>query len=182
MGSLEWQTNIVNSFEQFVDEIYKLMPAATALNERCWFRGQTNARWDLVSSYMRSSCKLGLPDEALTDLESASRMAFRSQAHLFVSPSLLEKVKTIPCWWRLCSTMVLPRGCSIGRFPLMSRPILLYSRMAHENQEPCGVSVVMSYVARARETQSAGPSPTSIHPMLQNGTRRNSRPSTGEKS
>jgi FRG domain len=98
---MKWETRTIDRFQDFVDEIYKLMPTATALDERCWFRGQTNAEWDLVTSYTRSSCKLGLSDEALTELEFAARMAFRSQAHLFVRPSLLAKVKTIPCWWAL---------------------------------------------------------------------------------
>jgi hypothetical protein len=98
---MDWKTRTVDSFKDFVGEVYDLMPAATALDERCWFRGQTNEKWDLGTSYMRSSCRLGLPEQALTDLESAARMAFRSQAHLFVNPSLLAKVKTIPCWWAL---------------------------------------------------------------------------------
>jgi hypothetical protein len=39
--------------------------------------------------------------EDAIDLEKQALKAFQSKAHLFVSPHLLEKVRTIPCWWAL---------------------------------------------------------------------------------
>lgn len=66
-----------------------------------WFRGQSNSDWNLEPSFLRSSSGLGLSADSAVSLEREALKAFRSKAHLFVSPHLLEKVKTIPCWWAL---------------------------------------------------------------------------------
>src|SRR5262249_16635525 len=51
--------------------------------------------------FLRSSSGLGLSLEGAIGLEREALKAFQSKAHLFVSPHLLEKVRTIPCWWAL---------------------------------------------------------------------------------
>jgi len=98
---VKWRQTTVTSFDELVDEIHKLMPPESAPDEVYWFRGQSNYKWSLDTSYMRCSKNLGLSDQDLVDLETAARLEFRSKAHLFVKPSLLEKVKTTPCWWAL---------------------------------------------------------------------------------
>jgi FRG domain len=98
---MKWEECTVASFEEFIVEIDNLMPVTSTLEKRWWFRGQSSAEWNLVTSYMRFSRGQDLSESNLIDFETAARMEFRSKAHLFVSPPLLEKVKTIPCWWAI---------------------------------------------------------------------------------
>ncbi len=91
----------VTSFEEFVMEIRKMTPEEITLREEYWFRGQSDSTWGLDTSLMRSSCKLDLSLDELTDLETVARKAFQWTAHLHVKPELLAQVRTIPCWWAL---------------------------------------------------------------------------------
>jgi hypothetical protein len=98
---MEWGERRADSFEKFVEAVSDILPTKSSPEELYWFRGQSNVDWNLEPSFMRYSGGLDLPVKVLTDLEDEARKAFRSKAHLFVSPHLLDKVKTIPCWWAL---------------------------------------------------------------------------------
>jgi FRG domain len=98
---MAWEEREVVNLEQFVRELTDILPTTAAHDVAFWFRGQSNAAWHLESSFMRSSRHLGIEAEAIVRLEAEALKAFRSQAHLFVEPHLLDKVKTIPCWWAL---------------------------------------------------------------------------------
>ena len=98
---MSWETFEVASFEEFVGRLVDILPTTSHDEVSFWFRGQSNEGWSLESSFLRSSSGLGLSADSALDLEREARNAFRSKAHLFVSPHLLEKVKTTPCWWAL---------------------------------------------------------------------------------
>jgi hypothetical protein len=97
----DWETHKVDSFEGFEKEIRDLTPGDLTLREEYWYRGQSDATWGLQPSFMRSCCKLGLSNVDLADLEYVALNAFKWTAHLHVKPDILEKVRTIPCWWSL---------------------------------------------------------------------------------
>ena len=86
----------VESFSSFIKEIRKLGPEHKT---HYWFRGQSNHKWDLEPSFLRITGGLKLSRSAAVGLERAARDEFKSKAHLYVKPHLLEKVKTNPCWW-----------------------------------------------------------------------------------
>jgi hypothetical protein len=50
---------------------------------------------------MRMVCGSALPLDDVVKLEQNAFSEFRSKAHFFVSPPLLAKVRTTPCWWAL---------------------------------------------------------------------------------
>jgi hypothetical protein len=96
-----WEQIEVRTFEEFVTAIRELTPAGVPFGEEFWFRGQNDAKWPLETSLMRSSCKMSFTNDELIELEAVALKAFRWTAHLHVKPELLEKLKTIPCWWAL---------------------------------------------------------------------------------
>ena len=96
-----WEQIEVTTFEEFVTAIRELTPAGAPSGEEYWFRGQSDAKWPLETSLMRSSCALSFAIDELIELEAWALKAFRWTAHLHVKPELLEKLKTIPCWWAL---------------------------------------------------------------------------------
>jgi hypothetical protein len=98
---MAWETCEVESFEQFVKALADVMPATTANDRLYWFRGQSNSNFDLEPAFLRNSSGLNLSRTDAVGLESEALKAFQSRAHLFVSPHLLQKVRTIPCWWAL---------------------------------------------------------------------------------
>jgi FRG domain len=98
---MAWVTSEVDRFEDFVRQIADILPTTTADDSLYWFRGQSNSDWNLEPSFLRSSGGLGLSIQGAVGLEREALKAFRSKTHLFVSPHLLEKVRTIPCWWAL---------------------------------------------------------------------------------
>jgi FRG domain len=82
-------------------EVADMVPTSAPSDVAFWFRGQSNAAWHLEPSFLRSFRHLGESTAAALRLEEDALKAFRSQAHLFVQPFLLEKVKTTACWWAL---------------------------------------------------------------------------------
>ena len=96
-----WESYEVSSFEEFVGQLADIMPTTMRDDGLYWFRGQSNSDWDLEPSFLRSSSGLGLSAESAVGLEKEALKLFQSKAHLFVRSHLLEKVKTIPCWWAL---------------------------------------------------------------------------------
>jgi hypothetical protein len=98
---MSWADHTVSNFEEFVSRLTDLLPAATGDDRLYWFRGQSSKTWSLDPSFLRSSGGLGLSSKDAVGLEHEALREFQSKAHLFVSPHLLEKVKTIPCWWAL---------------------------------------------------------------------------------
>lgn len=98
---MSWPEHTVETFEEFVDYLKGLMPSESTANRLYWFRGQSNATWDLEPSLMRSLGDSDLLPEGVVDLEDEALKLFRSKAHFFVSPPLLAKVHTKPCWWAL---------------------------------------------------------------------------------
>jgi hypothetical protein len=96
-----WDERIANTLEDFVREVADMVPTSAPSDVAFWFRGQSNAAWHLEPSFLRSFRHLGESTAAALRLEEDALKAFRSQAHLFVQPFLLEKVKTTACWWAL---------------------------------------------------------------------------------
>lgn len=95
---MTWHTTRARSFKHFVDISSQLAPNPDHL---FWFRGQSASDWDLEPSLMRALGDASLSTEEVAALEDEALQTFRSQAHLFVSPVLLDKVHTKPCWWAL---------------------------------------------------------------------------------
>ncbi len=90
----------VNSFDEFVKEVSETMTKnGTNLFEKFWFRGQSNCHWDLRPSFLRVTGLLGLTPKDTIELELAAQQEFKHKAHLFANTDLLEKVKTVACWW-----------------------------------------------------------------------------------
>jgi len=98
---MAWPERIVESFEAFVDELVDLLPSTSSGNQLYWFRGQGDQGWGLETSLKRCLPSVGLSIPHVREIEEESRRAFRSVAHLHVSPQLLAKVFTTPCWWSL---------------------------------------------------------------------------------
>src|SRR5262249_55253479 len=105
---MAWKSVRVNDFEGFVSELRSMLPQKAEDRTRYWFRGQSNAAWDLEPSFLRGWSEGDLPLKAALGLEEEALKAFQFKAHLFVSPHLLEKVKTKPCWWPLMQHHVAP--------------------------------------------------------------------------
>jgi FRG domain-containing protein len=98
---MSWDTIEAASFEEFVRQLTDVLPTTSAENNAYWFRGQSNSSWNLEPTFLRSSDRLGLCATTAVELETEALKAFRSKAHLFVSPHLLDKVRTTLCWWAL---------------------------------------------------------------------------------
>ena len=98
---MDWDTREVKTLKQFISALTGLLPSSSTQKGTYWFRGQSSAEWSLAPSFMRITDGLGLPLLDATGLEVEALKAFKSRAHLFVSPQLLDKVKTAPCWWAL---------------------------------------------------------------------------------
>lgn len=93
-----WAEVRVRDFGHFVDLTSDLTPSSDHYH---WFRGQSNAKWALEPSLTRALKGADVSADAAASIEEDAWKAFRSQAHLFVSPTLLDKVHTTPCWWAL---------------------------------------------------------------------------------
>ena len=92
----------VRTVQQFMDAIAPLAPDSGEYQSgEYWYRGQTNATWGLESSLMRMTRNVKHEPTWALKLEGAALTEFMSKAHLFVEPSHLAKVKTMPCWWAL---------------------------------------------------------------------------------
>lgn len=90
----------VSSFEEFVKEVGEILTRnGENLIEQFWFRGQSNAEWDLSPSFLRITGLLGLTPQQAIELEIAAQNQFKHKAHLYANAALMEKVKTFPCWW-----------------------------------------------------------------------------------
>src|SRR4051812_5456607 len=96
---MSWETVPVDGFEDFVKALRDILPTSTRDDGLYWFRGQSNEGWDLETSFVRSSRGLGLSADDAIGLEDEALKAFQFSAHMFISPQLLEKVRTRPCWW-----------------------------------------------------------------------------------
>ena len=102
MSDAAWNTETVKTrkpFEDFVKIVRPFMPSRSTEQTQFWFRGQRNATWPLQPGFARMLEKVELETDEIVDLEHDALREFQSKAHLFVDPSLLNKVKTTPCWW-----------------------------------------------------------------------------------
>ena len=98
---MAWKEIPVNDFTGFVGAIANFLPFTASDEHRYWFRGQSNVDWPLKPSLLRGlSSSSGNPDD-LRAIERLALKTFQSQAHMFVSSPLLNKVHTTPCWWSL---------------------------------------------------------------------------------
>jgi len=127
-----WQEVPVKSFEAFVEAVSGVLPSTSEGNLAYWFRGQSNANWRLLPSLTRALRSLDVAAPDVSNVETAVLEEFRCKAHLFVSPPLLSKVRTIPCWWALMQHMVPRRDCWTGP-PLRTSPPTL----------PCSTTIRM---------------------------------------
>jgi hypothetical protein len=75
--------------------------SAATSSGQYWYRGQTDAKWGLETSFLRMTRHLAKQRQEALSLEDAARQEFMSRAHLFIDPGNMAKVKTIPCWWAL---------------------------------------------------------------------------------
>jgi hypothetical protein len=96
-----WAEQVVATFEEFVGQLIGVMPSTSSGNQLYWFRGQSSNHWRLEPSFTRCLRSLDVLGSQVEDIEQESLKAFQSRAHLFVSPPLLAKVRTTPCWWAL---------------------------------------------------------------------------------
>jgi FRG domain len=99
---MSWEPSYtVNRFEDLVALLSPLLPSTSSTDDVFWFRGQANKCWGLEPSFMRTLGGSQMDPQVVVGLENEALKAFSSKAHLFVSPPLLAKVRTIPCWWAL---------------------------------------------------------------------------------
>src|SRR5438034_6041654 len=98
--AMTWQEKKVADLGDFIAALADIMPSTSMDRRRYWFRGQPDAKWGLAPSFMRSR-PTGIQAGDAISLEDAALKAFKSVAHFFVSPPLLSKVRTKPCWWAL---------------------------------------------------------------------------------
>ena len=99
----------VESLEEFVNTVAPMAPNSAGPQSGLYsFRGQTSVSWSLQPSFMRVTRNLTESPAQAIELEKAARTEFMSKAHLFVDPSRLEKVKTLPCWWALMQHRLAP--------------------------------------------------------------------------
>jgi hypothetical protein len=96
-----WEQRPVSSLRDFFDVAADVLPTTADSSVAYWFRGQSNAQWPLEPSFMRSVKHRRVSAEPAVWLEREALDAFKAQAHLFVPPALLDKVKTTACWWAL---------------------------------------------------------------------------------
>jgi len=96
-----WEQRQVSSLRDFFDVAADVLPTSAGSGVAYWFRGQSNAEWPLEPSFMRSVRHRRVSPEPASRLEKEALDAFKAQAHLFVPPALLDKVKTTACWWAL---------------------------------------------------------------------------------
>ena len=96
-----WEQREVSDLTDFFKAAADVLPTTAGKNVAYWFRGQSNSKWTLESSFMRSVKHRHASSELATSLEKEALDAFKAQAHLFVKPYLLDKVKTTACWWAL---------------------------------------------------------------------------------
>ncbi|HUJ87217.1 MAG TPA: FRG domain-containing protein [Burkholderiales bacterium] len=96
---MEWGDQTVDSFEDFVRFMRDVLPSTGSEDRLYWFRGQSDASWKLEPSLMRSLRHFELSLKEALQLEEQALGIFRCKAHLFLSPTLLAKIYTKPCWW-----------------------------------------------------------------------------------
>jgi hypothetical protein len=96
-----WEQRHVSDLQGFFGVAKDVLPTTAGSGVAYWFRGQSNAEWLLEPSFMRSVKHRRVSPEPATRLEKDALDAFKAQAHLFVRPYLLDKVKTTACWWAL---------------------------------------------------------------------------------
>lgn len=94
-----WKTDRVGSFEDFVRYLKDFLPSDGRDGRLFWFRGQGDAAWKLEPSLMRMLSHSTLAAREAAALEREALTAFCAKAHLFLSPSLVNKIYTTPCWW-----------------------------------------------------------------------------------
>jgi hypothetical protein len=103
MSSVRFATQTANDLQQLHNCLKNVLPSTADAKQLYWFRGHSDIGWDLSPSLLRI-LKQHSPhpsvDEAVA-LERDALKTFQAKAHLFVDPSLLAKVHTMPCWWAL---------------------------------------------------------------------------------
>jgi FRG domain len=97
---MPWKKRRVKSLEAFVGALEGLLPSTATDDQVYWFRGQRDVEWGLEPSLLRDRRDTTPPDD-IRNIEDLALRIFRPQAHMFVSPPLLAKVWTTPCWWAL---------------------------------------------------------------------------------
>jgi hypothetical protein len=98
----ERQAVTVESLKDFVEVVRPLAPDSRAPESgEYWYRGQTNTKWGLETSFLRMTRHLAAQSDEAIRLEDEARQEFMSKAHLFIDPGSMDKVRTIPCWWAL---------------------------------------------------------------------------------
>jgi hypothetical protein len=154
---MPWDEREVTNLEDFLGELTDILPTTASSDVAFWFRGQNNAAWHLESSFMRSSKHLGISADAVVRLEAEALKAFRSQAHLFVQPHLLDKVRTTPCWWALMQHHRAPtRLLDWTASPFVAA---YFAAQPHENDAPGAVWCFCSHRLHDDFERDYGPIP-----------------------
>jgi FRG domain-containing protein len=97
-----WRVVVINSWKELRDRAENLL-APNPASANFAFRGQSFVGWSLLPSLPRRLIN-GLSDENADTVERLALSEFRSQAHLYVDPSLLQAIVSSGRrleWWSL---------------------------------------------------------------------------------
>ena len=110
LGNVEWPTIEIENWGQIVSFFEQI--AANGAEPSFCFRGQSDAAWSLTPSIVRIIGDAGLTAEEAIAAEQSAVFDCRSQAHLFVAPSLLDSSPFDPNsdfgWWALNASSRCP--------------------------------------------------------------------------
>ncbi len=89
-----------NELEAKLEEIEAIADHSGVADDTWWYRGQSDAEWDLKDSLTRNIGE-ETPLSIALKIEKESAEKFKDQAHLFLDPHTLPKSIDYDSWWPL---------------------------------------------------------------------------------
>ena len=88
---------ILNSWAEFEEEVGKF-PMGSIGGPSYIFRGHSDGKWGISSSFNRCSLGNNIDTAALLEIEEESVTEFKKEAHRFIHPNLFQKMVTKMDW------------------------------------------------------------------------------------